>query len=629
MGSDSLKAYARTIVDGPGATIVPPETDGENASGALEAFHELTQGRQRKLSLEGTLGEGGMGIVHLATQVALQRKVAVKRLKDGHTDPAAVLKLLREAWITGALEHPNIVPVYDATLDELEKPQIVLKRIEGTEWAELMHDPEAIEARFGRDPLEWNLEILLQVCNAVRFAHRRGILHRDLKPENVMIGEFGEVYVLDWGIAVSLREEDRGRLLLAREARQMAGTPHYMAPEMLGGDAPSLSERSDIYLLGAVLYEIVVGRPPHEGETPMQIVASIVQRQPKLPTDAPHELQQIVDFATASDPDARFENVEQFRLAVGSFVQHRGSLRLSSQARERTDELEQAIQRYVDPSDRVRIHALFSEARFGYQTALEAWRDNPEAQLGIGKATERIVEFELEHGDPETAQMLATGNELPPSLLRRCEEAVASMHSERKAIEELAERGRNEDQEIGRRTRAFLAASLGLFWVVGPLAYAHFVAGDEPTWSEMIAFPCISLALASALFVWARESMTRTSFNRRVAAVVGVGLAGTIPIHLIQMWSGGDIGMSQVYAMYLVGVLATLSMFIIDWRLFPTALVYFGGAALTGYDSSLRYVALSVSPVILTLNVLLLWRFRRSDVAEARNRFLRGERKAG
>src|SRR5678815_4585974 len=105
-----------------------------------------------------------------------------------------------------------------------------------------------------------------RVLNAVRFAHSRGILHRDLKPANVMIGEFGEVYLVDWGIAVSLRDDGSGRLPLAANATEPAGTPVYMAPEMLGRDGlPPLSERTDIYLAGAVLFEIVAGRPPHEG----------------------------------------------------------------------------------------------------------------------------------------------------------------------------------------------------------------------------------------------------------------------------------------------------------------------------------------------------------------------------
>src|SRR6185312_16743575 len=109
-------------------------------------------------------------------------------------------------------------------------PIIVLKRIEGVEWSTLIADPAEVERKFGAtDLLAWNLGILMQVLNAVRFAHHRGVLHRDLKPSNVMIGDFGEVYLLDWGIAVSLRDDGSGRFLLATDATELAGTPCYMA----------------------------------------------------------------------------------------------------------------------------------------------------------------------------------------------------------------------------------------------------------------------------------------------------------------------------------------------------------------------------------------------------------------
>jgi len=183
------------------------------------------------LVLEHTLSRGGMAVVHLATQTSLRRKVAVKRVRPEKLDGRAMGRLLREAWITGGLEHPNVPPVYDIALDAEGVPQIVLKRIEGVEWGVLMGAENAVQARFGvPDLMEWNLGVLLQVSNAVRFAHRRGILHRDIKPENVMIGEFGEVVLIDWGIAVSLRGEGRGQLPLAAEVTDVAGTPCYMAP---------------------------------------------------------------------------------------------------------------------------------------------------------------------------------------------------------------------------------------------------------------------------------------------------------------------------------------------------------------------------------------------------------------
>jgi len=249
---------AATIAANPRSTIEPAQRASADAMGR-RALQELGAARDERgitsgLDLEQTIGEGGMGIVRLATQRSLGRKVAVKTLRPAARNEVATLRLLREAWVTGTLEHPNIVPVYDLGLDEDGSPIIVLKRIEGVEWGDIMRDANAARARYGaEDLLEYNLRILLQLCNAVSLAHARGVLHRDLKPENVMIGSFGEVYLVDWGIAVSLTADALGRLPLAVDQNEMAGTPYYMAPEMLGA-LGKLSVRTDVYLLGAILH---------------------------------------------------------------------------------------------------------------------------------------------------------------------------------------------------------------------------------------------------------------------------------------------------------------------------------------------------------------------------------------
>ena len=158
--------------------------------------------------LGSTIGEGGMGLVHLAEQRMLRREVAIKTVKPEHVAPLTVRKLLQEGWITGRLEHPNIVPVHDLEIDDEGRPLLVLKKVEGAAWAELLADPALVKQRLvservrsrptDEDVLEWHVGVLSQVCRALSYAHSRGIVHRDLKPDNVMIGAFGEVYVLDW-----------------------------------------------------------------------------------------------------------------------------------------------------------------------------------------------------------------------------------------------------------------------------------------------------------------------------------------------------------------------------------------------------------------------------------------------
>jgi len=215
-----------------------------------------TAASQSALVLREKLGEGGMAVVYVAVQTALGREVAVKTARDGDLDAARAL--VDEARITGALEHPNIVPVHDVGRDDQGRPLIVLKRIEGTPWSETIATAK----------LEWNLEQLVHVCRAVAFAHSRGILHRDLKPANVMVGEFGETYVLDWGIALPVDSHND----------EVAGTLAYMAPEMLAAEV--LTVRADVYLLGATLYEIVAGEPPHVAPSITASMLSIARSQP-------------------------------------------------------------------------------------------------------------------------------------------------------------------------------------------------------------------------------------------------------------------------------------------------------------------------------------------------------------
>jgi serine/threonine-protein kinase len=628
---------AETIERHPSATIVPPtrrpDTAGERAFSVLAELRPGSTAETEKLDLHGTIGEGGMGVVRLGTQRALGREVAVKTLKAEHRDERSTLKLLREAWVTGALEHPNVVPVYDLALESDGSPLVVLKRIEGDAWGSLMHDPGAIKERFGvDDPLGWNLRILLQVCNAVRFAHSRGILHRDLKPENVMIGPFGEVYLVDWGIAVSLRDDGSGRLPLARAAKEMAGTPLYMAPEMLGARGESrLSERSDVYLLGAVLYEIVTGRPPHRGETLMQIVSSIVESDPPIPDDVPAELARVVRVAMDPDPDARFENAEQLRLAVQAFLEHRDAARLADRARERLRELEALLEAHAaqhdDPEAREPIYHLFGECRFGFRHALEVWPDNADARAGLERAIGAMVEYELAQGEPEAARaLLGEMRDAPGALVARVDEARRARQRE----DERARRLRADlDPMAGRRTRVFLGLIFGALWTVSPLVSHYMVQaqGWTPDPWYGVGVSTVFLALAAALGLWARESMTRTRINRQlgVAAILGIltplctnlhaGLAGAAP------WAGVE------HALLVWAAIAASTAAAVDWRLLVAAATYaLTFVALGVAGPRYGFFGMAISNFVLLVNVLVLWARPNEDLKAARENMERRQR---
>jgi serine/threonine-protein kinase len=387
-------AHRDTLAQSPRATVRPAELL------AAVAVAQEAGDRGARLEFERTLGEGGFGLVRLATQVSLGRKVAVKCLREGAASSEGAVQLLREAWITGALEHPNVVPVHDLGVDAEGAPYIILKRIEGREWTTFLADGEAVRARFGAvDPLEWNLRTLMQVCSAVHFAHSRGIVHRDLKPDNVMIGAFGEVCLLDWGIAVSTRDDGTGRFPLAAEATELAGTPAYMAPEMLG-EAPSrITERTDVYLLGAMLFELIAGRPPHEGDSLARVLVSVASAEPAYPADAPAELVAAARRAMQRDPAARFASAEALRLGIQDFLQHRGSAQAAATAGARLEALLAGLAgEGDDPAEHQRRYRLFGECRFGFRLALDAWPGNLGAAEGLRRATAAMAGYELGRG---------------------------------------------------------------------------------------------------------------------------------------------------------------------------------------------------------------------------------------
>jgi serine/threonine-protein kinase len=267
---------------------------------------------------------GGIGRVWLARDAALGRDVALKELRPeraGH--PELQARFLREARITGGLEHPGVVPVYElAHRPGDRQPYYTMRFVRGrtlSEAAAAFHEAR----REGRaDPLGLPglLGAFVTVCNTVAFAHSRGVLHRDLKGRNVVLGDFGEVVVLDWGLAKVLgrpEREDAGPALPEEAGAQggltvqgqALGTPAYMAPEQASGRLDAVEPRTDVYGLGAVLYEILTGRPPFSGPDTAEILRKVREEEPvpprQLNPEAPPALEALCLRALAKEPAGR------------------------------------------------------------------------------------------------------------------------------------------------------------------------------------------------------------------------------------------------------------------------------------------------------------------------------------
>jgi serine/threonine-protein kinase len=463
-----------------GGTLASSGSPSVTSDGLPRITVSTTADPSADLTVQRTLGTGGMGEVMLAVQRALGREVALKRLRPGHKGTPA--ELLQEALVTGRLEHPNIVPVHMLAVAQDGSPVFVMKRIEGTPWRKLLKDSAALErlSREHAEPLLLHLEIFLAVCDAVAFAHSRGVLHRDLKPDNVMVGAFGEVYVLDWGIAVGLAPETG--LPLARDITQVTGTPAYMAPEMAAADGPAVGPRTDVFLLGAMLFELFEGRPPHEGKDPLDTLEHAWRWQ-GVPggLNAPEGMREIVRRAMARSAEERFESVDALRAAVVQFMRHRDAVTLADEAKARTAKL-QALLQAATPADEVALHQLFSEARFGFSQAVRIWPEFESAKRGFDEVTVAMVHHELEHERPAAARALLTQLSAPGPELTQAIEAVEAHVADRAGRLDALERDLDLDRAVATRAAMALVQGIvcGLFIVVmgaltrrGLVAFAH------------------------------------------------------------------------------------------------------------------------------------------------------------
>ncbi|MCG8419972.1 MAG: protein kinase [Proteobacteria bacterium] len=608
--------YGDTIDRNPHATIIPArpislDSAGRDAVGLLRQLS--TDSALGKLELADTIGTGGVGIVFQARQVALGRDVAVKMLREDKRNEAAITDLLREAWVAGSLEHPNVVPVYDILLGDNADPLIVLKRIEGMAWSELIRDGDRVRDQFAADSLlEWNLGILMQVLNAVRYAHSRGIVHRDLKPANVMVGEFGEVYVVDWGLAVSLHDDRSGRLPLAHRATAMAGTPCYMAPEMLGDGASPITERTDIYLIGAVLYEILSGRPPHLGENAMALVRSVVMSDPDFPVDAPDGLVRICRRAMDPDPDGRFENAEQVRLAIQGFLQHRGSEQLAERAEAMRAELSAELAKRVGPSSehRQRLYKLFGACRFGFREALATWSGNRAARDGLDRATEAMIEYELTQGDPRAAAALCAELPEPPhSLQARIDAERARQAAEKQRSAELEQLGRQLDMSVGQRSRTLAILVLGVTFTVVPALFM-WQLGDRMFAShpQIMSWNAVFLVLSLIVGYGIRASLRESAVNRRLYTLLLLILVVQLPMQF-GLWAGGFTPSQSILVhMFVWFFLAAIIAATFDVRLVPATLAYLAAFLTMAVVPDIALYIMSVPHGVLTLNAVLIWR---------------------
>jgi serine/threonine-protein kinase len=322
------------------------ESETNQVAAAQALIHSVLLPPDKRLDRShGQIAEGGMASVELAVDRMLGRRVALKLMHPEYQCfPLAVQSFIREAQVTGQLDHPNIVPVHELAIDASGRLYFTMKLVEGSTLLERLEslrvghdriDPRGmkVSTTLEHEDLLRLIDVLLRVFDAVAFAHSRGVAHCDLKPANIMVGDFGQVYVMDWGIAKLLATSDpdqraragrvRDSLLLpADEANVVMGTPSYMSPEQARGARAEIDHRSDVFALGAILFEILTGHPPYQGlDADDELEQAKACKAMLLPHLAiTRDMRRIVGIAMHPDPNQRYQSVEQFRADLQGFM---------------------------------------------------------------------------------------------------------------------------------------------------------------------------------------------------------------------------------------------------------------------------------------------------------------------
>jgi serine/threonine protein kinase len=471
---EAAGAPPRRVTEVQGWDAVPTQSTWPSSSGSGPLGDEHSPARYR---IEAVIGRGGMGEVVSAHDEQIGRSVAIKRLRAPNAPADIVARFMREARIQGRLDHPAIPPVHELWHDERGQPFFVMKQLSGITLSEVLArlargdaqgDAQSDEARrrFTRQHL---LRAFVDVCLAIEFAHTRGVVHRDLKPANVMLGEFGDVYVLDWGVArviasgapdipPDLAPATAPAVVGDTVAGLVLGTPGYMSPEQVRGDA-DLDGRADVYALGCILFEILAGEPLHSaGEAGLAEAKAGVDARPsrRAPDrEIPPELDAVCAKATRLDRAARYATAR----AVGD-----------------------AVQRFLDGDRDVATRAKLAASELAVaRAALERGPAATDRRTALRAAARALA---LDPSSHEAAELVARLMiEPPPEIPQEVERELAAL----------------DDQALQAQSRLGALAMLS-YLVFFPIMIA---AGLRETWF-VIAGPAVA-----ALTMGATYSMSR------------------------------------------------------------------------------------------------------------------------
>lgn len=585
-------------------------------------------------TITGVIGEGGMGRVYSGVQTCLNREVALKVAKHDPTNVQIRAQVIHEAQVTSLLEHPNIMPVHLLAVERSGQIIQVLKRISGVSWHELLYDPHHphwSELQVPEGQQSFHLDILAQVCSALSYAHELGVIHRDLKPENIMVGRFGEVYVLDWGVALVLDAIDESVEETAFKAQVaygfanlLVGTLAYMSPEMARCDVQQYGGWCDVYLLGAIFHEILCGERIRADLPVREGLERVVSGElPPFPAHLPEEYAALLRDALSIDINQRPQDARAFRERLLNARQSARAHQILNEARSFTADLKEGIS---DQAPMPHLTALYDEARLSYRAhhSLDARSicSAQESDTLHSMWAQHLIELgELGVAEQVLLSRYETDDELEERLVE-ARSARTQQRDEHRALQEWS------DQETLAKSRSLRVrlATLGLIFFGGGslsldlserLGVVALTAYDE-----MIASVSLSIAASLAFLGIIRWRAAHAYEQNAVFNRIWQYLLLTLVFLSTQRFISWKLGLTPHQLIHLEMPLVSLSCFGLS-SISQQRDFIFGGVAFLGtsflsvYYPSLTTLFYAFAMIILWIGVLISWSSERREFQQS------------
>ena len=471
-------------------TLIQPR--GMPAFGAGGPGREGVPAEGMDYDIRGEIGAGGMGVVYDVQQKSLDRRIAMKVRRPLPADSDAeggMTDFMREAHITASLEHPHVVPVHTLSQSVDGRPFFTMKRVVGISWRDVLH-PDRIRDEKARKRAESmarsmtfrdHLHVFCTAAEAVAYAHSKGIVHRDLKPGNVLLGEYDQIYVMDWGLAMYFDDRNPYSDEPARDA-PLSGSPAYMSPEMARGERERIGPQSDVYQLGLILYELLTGAPPPRGGTVQEILKAAATghvRPPEEVSDSREinpDISRIVMKAVAPQIPARYQDVSELLAELQEYLAHASSLDQTRRSEKLLVQLCEELQadpgarparvRDIDKDNAALLYGRLSECIGGLRQAIAAWPGNERAVSLLVDAMTLQVALATAQGDLTLAKAQAAAFDDPPLAARENHEAVATIAARRQALQAAIRRKEALVAAAARQVRALRTAATVLLALV-------------------------------------------------------------------------------------------------------------------------------------------------------------------